>query len=70
MLVFLFTCDSKLTVDADSEDEKERFRNHPEEFDKYCRDVEGELNKRFTLVRSSPFKTADCDADLFGDAPK
>ncbi len=32
---------------------KEKFNNDPEAYDKYCRDLEGELNKRFTLVRAS-----------------
>jgi hypothetical protein len=40
----------------DTEEQKEQFVNDPEAFDKYVRGLEGELNKRFTLVcRRSPF---------------
>ena len=35
---------------SDSEEQKEAFKNDPTGLDKYSRDVEGELNKRFTLV--------------------
>ena len=36
---------------TDSKEQLKQFKEHPELFDKYCRDLEGELNKRFTLVR-------------------
>jgi hypothetical protein len=36
-----------------SEVRRETFRKDDETFNQYCRDVEGELNKRFTLVRES-----------------
>jgi cation diffusion facilitator CzcD-associated flavoprotein CzcO len=32
------------------EEQKQNFENDEEGFNKYCRDVEGELNKRFTLM--------------------
>ncbi|KAJ9501902.1 hypothetical protein H2202_002864 [Exophiala xenobiotica] len=32
-----------------SEEQKKLFENDPEAYNKYCRDLEGELNKRFTL---------------------
>jgi hypothetical protein len=35
---------------VDSEEQKETFKDDPTELDRYSRDVEGELNKRFTLV--------------------
>lgn len=37
----------------DSIQQKEDFANKPDSLDKYCHDVEGELNKRFTLVLHS-----------------
>lgn len=36
---------------SDSEEQKKKFEEDPEAFNQYCRDLEGELNKRFTLVR-------------------
>lgn len=39
---------------ADTEDQKESFKKDPQALNKYCRDVEGELNKRFTLVSTCP----------------
>jgi hypothetical protein len=38
----------------DSEEEKKKFNEDPEAFNRYCRDLEGELNKRFTLVCLTP----------------
>lgn len=35
-----------------SSEQIQRFKDHPEEYDQYCRDVEGELNKRFSLMHS------------------
>jgi len=35
---------------VDSEGQIDEFINEPEKNAKYCRDIEGELNKRFTLV--------------------
>ncbi|PKY06945.1 FAD/NAD(P)-binding domain-containing protein [Aspergillus campestris IBT 28561] len=34
-----------------SEEQKKEFRTSPKKFDEYCRTVEGELNKRFSLVQ-------------------
>lgn len=34
----------------DTEEQKAEFARDPAALDQYCRDVEGELNKRFTLV--------------------
>lgn len=34
----------------DSKEQIDEFRDDPEAFDKYCRGLEGELNKRFTLM--------------------
>jgi hypothetical protein len=36
---------------SDSEEQKKKFEDDPEGYNQYCRDLEGELNKRFTLVR-------------------
>ncbi|KAJ5232915.1 cyclohexanone monooxygenase [Penicillium chermesinum] len=35
-----------------STEQIQRFKDHPEEYDQYCRDLEGELNKRFSLMHS------------------
>lgn len=35
---------------TDSEEQKKEWRENPDKHDQYSRDVEGELNKRFTLV--------------------
>jgi hypothetical protein len=37
----------------DTEEQKAQFARDPSVLDTYCRDVEGELNKRFTLVSSN-----------------
>lgn len=37
-------------VYLDSEEQIKSFKEDPEAYDRYCRDLEGELNKRFTLV--------------------
>lgn len=42
-----------LTNSVDSDDRREEFKNDPKAYEKYCRDLEGELNKRFTLVSAS-----------------
>jgi hypothetical protein len=42
--------DSCLTRVLDSEEQKNKFVNDPDGFDEYVRGLEGELNKRFTLV--------------------
>ena len=48
---------------TDSEEQKETFKSDDSVLHNYCRDVEGELNKRFTLViapvlsERSPFMT-------------
>lgn len=34
----------------DSDEQKKTFNENPEYYNQYCRDLEGELNKRFTLV--------------------
>lgn len=39
-----------LLIVPDSEEQKQEWREHPEKHAQYSRDVEGELNKRFTLV--------------------
>jgi hypothetical protein len=40
------------TFSIDSEEQKKTFNEDPERYNKYCREIEGELNKRFTLVSS------------------
>jgi hypothetical protein len=40
----------QLTSDTDSEDQKDQFRKNDGNHNQYCRDLEGELNKRFLLV--------------------
>ncbi|OQU95919.1 hypothetical protein CLAIMM_02074 [Cladophialophora immunda] len=35
-----------------SEEQKAEFRQNPGRYDQYCRDVEGELNKRFSLMHT------------------
>ena len=50
-LVF-YQC-SILTTTTDSEDQKKEWQDNPDKHAEYCRDVEGELNKRFTLVSLS-----------------
>ena len=42
--------DQPILIILDSQEQKEEFAKSPTALDKYCRDVEGELNKRFTLV--------------------
>jgi len=39
-----------MLIFADSEEQLKEFNDHPEKHAQYCRDLEGELNKRFTLV--------------------
>lgn len=36
-----------------TEEQQEEFRTNPELYTQYCKDIEGELNKRFTLVNIS-----------------
>lgn len=45
-----------LTI-PDSEAQKQEWREHPDKHAQYSRDVEGELNKRFTLVRIDEMTT-------------
>lgn len=40
---------------TDSEEQKKEWQENPDQHAEYCRDVEGELNKRFTLVKPSLF---------------
>jgi hypothetical protein len=44
-----FICPNK---PPDSQEQIENFKRDPAALAKYSRDIEGELNKRFTLVRS------------------
>jgi len=39
----------------DPEEQKKEWTEHPEKHAQYCRDIEGELNKRFTLVGCTGF---------------
>lgn len=41
---------NRLLTNADSKEEIAEFNADPEAYTQYARDVEGELNKRFTLV--------------------
>ena len=50
---FYYTLGQKVTYFVDPEETIKGFNENPEQYDKYCRDVEGELNKRFTLVCST-----------------
>ena len=40
-----------------TEEQQKKFKDDPEGYVKYCKDIEGELNKRFTLVRTIRFPT-------------
>lgn len=48
-----------LTESKDSAEQIQSFKDDPKLYDKYCRSVEGELNKRFTLVSTLPFRNQD-----------
>lgn len=39
-----------MLIRADPPEKIKEFNENPELYTQYCRDVEGELNKRFTLV--------------------
>jgi hypothetical protein len=59
---------SRLTIRfrrADSKEQKAEFAKNATALDRYCRDVEGELNKRFTLVSSVLVMAIGCKADSY-----
>lgn len=41
---------SGLLSNTDTKEQLQEFNNNPEKYTQYARDIEGELNKRFTLV--------------------
>jgi len=59
-----------------SEEQKANFEKDPDSYIQYCRDVEGELNKRFSLMHAqdkdqldSRSSTADMMSDQLGGDP-
>jgi hypothetical protein len=42
--------EDRILTQADSPEQIEGFKKDPEAYNKYCRELEGELSKRFTLV--------------------
>jgi hypothetical protein len=57
---------------TDTEEQKAEFVRGPTALDQYCRDVEGELNKRFTLVSTHLWQVlcARLELTFFTDAPR
>ena len=48
----------------DSEEQKKEWQEDPAKHAQYCRDVEGELNKRFTLVSPTRLCSSRCLIDI------